>query len=151
MQLQNLVVIMQRSAAGDDVNDLVTDLRTVVSAFAPLIYEPMDKDATNDELAERCRQLWEALKNTPKMDELLVSRSYVINTTMAYFCTSEMTLSQTKDSADIVLRAESQCRGGSGGWGGFRALQPPPPPPPPPPNHPEQSHPTVSKAYYSLA
>lgn len=71
--LQNLVVIMQRSSAGgDDVNDLLADLMTVVSAFAPLIYERIDKDATNEELAQRCRQLWEALKNTPKMDELLV-------------------------------------------------------------------------------
>ena len=64
---------MQRSSAeGDDVNDLLADLVTVVSAFAPLIYERLDKDATNDELAQRCRLLWEALKNTPKMDELLV-------------------------------------------------------------------------------
>ena len=71
---------MQRSAAeGDDVSDLLADLRTVVSAFAPLIYEHIDRDATNDELAKRCRQLWEALTNTPKMDELLVCFLIIIH------------------------------------------------------------------------
>ena len=68
---------MQRSAAGDEENDLLADLMTVVSAFAPLIYEPIHQDATNDELAQRCRQLWEALKNTPTMDELLVGHSAI--------------------------------------------------------------------------
>ena len=75
-QLQALVGIIQKnSAEGDDINDLLTDLVTVVAAFASLIYDNIDKDASNDDLSKRCSQVWKTLDNTPELSNILVSIS----------------------------------------------------------------------------
>ena len=72
---------MQRnvSAHGEDIRDTLSDLIPVVSAFASLIYDPIERDAGNNVLGERCGRIWEALKETPAMSEIMVIVLWVMD------------------------------------------------------------------------
>ena len=56
---------------GDLVHDKLSNLCTVGNSFATLIYE-VEKDDGYKELMEKCKSLWEALKQKSKLPELLV-------------------------------------------------------------------------------
>ena len=79
-QLQHLVQLITSSgsAEGDDVNDLLADLITVASAFASLIYDQIEANASNEELSIRCKQVWDALEETPKMSLIMVGKLTLI-------------------------------------------------------------------------
>ena len=72
--LQNFVNISLTTAAGgedDFTRDKLSNLRTVGSGFGSLIYGLL---STTDykTLVERCRSLWDTLKSTPDLPELMV-------------------------------------------------------------------------------
>ena len=72
--LQNFVNVALATAAGgedDFAHDKLSDLRTVGSGFGALIYKLPD-DAGYAVLAQRCRSLWEALRNNPDLPNKLV-------------------------------------------------------------------------------
>ena len=74
--LQNFVTIALATAAGgegDFTHDCLSDLRTVGSGFASLIYQ-LPPDTGYKELVKRCKSLWDALKDYPMLPEMLVSR-----------------------------------------------------------------------------
>jgi len=74
--LQNFVNVALATAAGgeDDLaHDKLSDLRTIGSGFGALIYKLPD-DAGYVELAQRCRSLWEALRDNPDLPNKLVRR-----------------------------------------------------------------------------
>lgn len=73
--MQYVVQLILQSSSGDEalVNDLLTQLLTVATAFGSLIYDPIPKDASNDVLADRCRKVWKALEDTPDLNKILVS------------------------------------------------------------------------------
>ena len=72
--LQNFVTVALATAAGGEDNlthDKLSHLGIVGSGFQSLIYKLSPK-AGYDELCIRCNMLWEALKTTPELPELLV-------------------------------------------------------------------------------
>ena len=85
--LQNFVNVALATAAGgedDYTHDKLSDLRTVGSGFGALIYN-LPKDAGYEDLAERCRSLWEALQNSPDLPSKLV-RVYSLYFTCSRYC-----------------------------------------------------------------
>ena len=74
--LQNFVTIALATAAGgedDFTRDRLSNLRTVGSRFASLIYQ-LPPDTGYKELKKRCESLWDALKHYPMLPEMLVSK-----------------------------------------------------------------------------
>ncbi len=77
--LQNFVNVALATAAGgeDDLaHDKLSNLRAVGSGFGSLIYK-LPKDAGYRQVSEGCRTLWDALKNNPKLETMLVCRQRV--------------------------------------------------------------------------
>ena len=73
--LQNFVTIALATAAGgedDFTRDRLSNLRTVGSGFATLIYR-LPKNTGYKELERRCKSLWEALKQNSRLPKLMVS------------------------------------------------------------------------------
>ena len=62
------------SAGGEDdlSHDRLSELQTVGSGFAPLIYDVSMDDGFQD-LKSKCKTLWEVLKIKPNLPELMVS------------------------------------------------------------------------------
>ena len=74
--LQNFVNISLATAAGgegDLARDKLSNLRTVGSGFGALIYK-LPPDAGYKTLMDRCKSLWETLKSTPKLPDMMVSK-----------------------------------------------------------------------------
>ena len=72
--LQNFVNISLATAAGgegDLARDKLSNLRTVGSGFGALIYK-LPPDAGYETLVDRCKSLWETLKSTPKLPDMMV-------------------------------------------------------------------------------
>ena len=75
-EIQNFVTVALATAAGgeDDLaHDKLSHLRTVGSGFASLIYNISDQDGYK-QLEVKCKSLWEALEDNPRLPKLLVSR-----------------------------------------------------------------------------
>ena len=73
--LQNFVTIALATAAGgedDFTRDRLSNLRTVGKGFATLIYK-LPQDMGYKELEARCKSLWEALHQDPRLPALLVN------------------------------------------------------------------------------
>ena len=74
-EIQHFVNVALATAAGgeDDLShDKLSNLRTVGSEFASLIYD-FPKNAGFIELKEACTYVWNALKKNPNLPQLLVS------------------------------------------------------------------------------
>ena len=77
-QLQNFVqVALATSGEGDLIRDLLSQLHTVGSAYAPLIYD-LPKDASCHVLVGRCKWLWGQLDEHPDLSQKIVSFVYNI-------------------------------------------------------------------------
>ena len=73
-QLQNFVqVALATSGEGDMIRDLLSQLHTVGSAYASLIYD-LPKDASCQALVGRCEGLWGDLDKHPNLGQIIVSR-----------------------------------------------------------------------------
>ena len=73
--LQNFVTIALTTAAGgegDFTRDRLSNLRTVGKGFAALIYK-LPRDMGYKQLEARCKSLWEALDQDPRLPTLLVN------------------------------------------------------------------------------
>ena len=73
--LQNFVNVALATAAGgedDFAHDRLSSLRAVGSGFGSLIYK-LPKNAGYHELSIRFYSLWEALRNNPKLPQMLVT------------------------------------------------------------------------------
>ncbi len=73
--LQNFITIALATAAGgedDFTRDRLSNLRTVGKGFSALIYK-LPQDMGYKELEARCKSLWEALHQDPRLPKLLVS------------------------------------------------------------------------------
>ena len=78
-EIQHFVNVALATAAGgegDLQHDKLSNLRTVGSGFASLIYSFPD-DAGFVELKEACAYLWEALNKNGNLPSLLVSVAYI--------------------------------------------------------------------------
>ena len=74
--LQNFVNVSLATAAGgeDDLTrDKLSNLLTVGRGFGPLIYR-LPRDANYQTLQQHCETLWDTLKHTPRLFNLLVSQ-----------------------------------------------------------------------------
>ena len=71
-QLQNFVGVAHQTASEDHTRDLLTNLHTIGTAFAPLIYD-LPSNAGCEVLVGKCKGLWEALKETPNLAHIAVS------------------------------------------------------------------------------
>lgn len=72
--LQHFVTIALATAAGgegDYARDLLSSLRTVGGGFEELIYK-LPPSTGYKELERKCNVLWETLRNTPDLPDLLV-------------------------------------------------------------------------------
>ena len=72
--LQNFVTIALTTAAGgedDFTRDRLSNLRTVGKGFAALIYN-LPPNIGYKGLEDRCKSLWEALEQDPRLPKLLV-------------------------------------------------------------------------------
>ena len=72
--LQNFVNISLATAAGgegDLARDKLSNLRTVGSGFGALIYK-LPPDAGYETFVDRCKLLWETLRSTPKLPDIMV-------------------------------------------------------------------------------
>jgi hypothetical protein len=72
--LQNFVNVALATAAGgedDYANDRLSNLRTVGSGFASLIYK-LPEDTGFEELARRCSSVWAAYRNDRNLPKMLV-------------------------------------------------------------------------------
>ena len=80
-KMQVFVELMLGSSSGDHqiVNELLTNLLTVATAYASLIYDSIPQDASNDVLVDRCERIWKALEKTPNLSELLVSYCFNVH------------------------------------------------------------------------
>ena len=75
-EIQHFVNVALATAAGgegDLSHDKLSDLRTVGSGFASLIYK-FPNDAGFTELEEACTYVWDALKKNRNLPHLLVSQ-----------------------------------------------------------------------------
>ena len=73
--LQNFVTTALTTAAGgegDFTRDRLSNLRTVGKGFAALIYK-LPQDMGYKQLEGRCKLLWEALDQDPRLPALLVN------------------------------------------------------------------------------
>ena len=71
-QLQNFVqVALATSGEGDMIRDLLSQLHTVGSSYAPLIYD-LPKDAYCQALVGRCKGVWGDLDKHPNLSQILV-------------------------------------------------------------------------------
>ena len=79
--MQVFVEIMLGCSSGEEQTntELLTNLMTVTTAYAALIYDPISKDASNKVLADRCHRIWVALDETPQLPHLLVGHYYNYN------------------------------------------------------------------------
>ena len=80
--LQNFVTIALATAAGgedDFTHDRLSNLRTVGSGFATLIYRLPEKTGYK-ELEKRCVSLWEALQRKQNLPSMMVSLYSTNNT-----------------------------------------------------------------------
>ena len=76
--LQHFVTISLATAVGgegDYARDLLASLRTVAGGFEELIYK-LPLETGYKELEKKCEVLWETLRNTPDLPNLLVSDPY---------------------------------------------------------------------------
>ena len=66
-------VALATAAGGEDdlAHDQLSNLRAVGSGFGSLIYN-LPKNAGYRDLSQRCKSLWDALKNNPNLPEMLV-------------------------------------------------------------------------------
>ena len=71
-QLQNFVTIAIQTASDAPTKDLLIHLRTVGTAYSPLIFD-LPSDASCEVLVGRCKGLWQALEETPNLAKLAVS------------------------------------------------------------------------------
>ena len=74
-EIQNFVTVALATAAGgegDLAHDKLSHLRTVGSGFASFIYNISDQDGYK-QLEVKCKSLWEALEDNPRLPKLLVS------------------------------------------------------------------------------
>lgn len=74
--LQNFVNVALATAAGgedDFAHDRLASLRTVGSGFGSLIYK-LPRNAGYQTLSQRCKSLWVALENNPKLPTMLVCK-----------------------------------------------------------------------------
>ena len=80
--LQHFVTIALATAAGgedDFTRDRLSNLRTVGSRFASLIYQ-LPPETGYKQLVKRCESLWDALIHYPKLPEMMVSKYiFVLN------------------------------------------------------------------------
>ena len=60
----------------DHTQDKLSNLRTVTSAFGPLIYN-LNEDTGFWVLAERCKSLWKVLDENPNLPNMLVRNKFV--------------------------------------------------------------------------
>lgn len=75
--LQQFVTIALATAAGgedDYTRDRLSNLRTVGSGFAPLIYQ-LPQTTSYEGLQRRCMSLWDSLEHDSKLPEKLVKNS----------------------------------------------------------------------------
>ena len=73
--LDKFVSVALHTAAGgegDEASDMLSDLKTVGSGYGPLIYARL-KNPSYDSFQKGCRDVWEFMKKTPNLPELLVS------------------------------------------------------------------------------
>ena len=66
------VALCTSAGEGDFSSDKLSNLKTVVSGFGPLIYElpPESNFATFQEI---CKTLWETVEKSPELPKLLVN------------------------------------------------------------------------------
>ena len=77
--LQHFVTISLATAVGgegDYARDLLASLRTVAGGFKELIYK-LPQETGYKDLEKKCEVLWETLRNTPDLPNLLVSDPYL--------------------------------------------------------------------------
>ena len=72
-QLQHVVQIANQTMEGDMIKQLLKDLLTVGSAFAPLIYD-VKIDENCEALINRCKSLWVFVNDHPNLKQITVSR-----------------------------------------------------------------------------
>ena len=73
--LQKFISVALSTAAGgegDLANDMLSNLRTVGSGFGRLIYD-LKSDAGFTAFKDCCKSLWDFLKHTPSLPDMLVS------------------------------------------------------------------------------
>ena len=72
-ELHRFVSIALHTTAGegDYESDKLATLRTVVTAFEPLIYG-LKGDITYEVFCERCRSVWDELRKNPRLPLMLV-------------------------------------------------------------------------------
>lgn len=72
-ELHRFVSIALHSTAGegDYESDKLATLRTVVTAFEPLIYG-LRGDVTYEEFCKKCRSVWDELRKNPRLPYMLV-------------------------------------------------------------------------------
>lgn len=111
--LQHFVTIALATAAGgeDDLTrDKLSNLRTVGSGFAKLIYR-LPQETGCMELEKRCESLWDSLSHDPSLPEKLVR---MCAPGMMWYCPSLNPLQRTFDfysQVFPVVRGKSPCAG----------------------------------------
>jgi hypothetical protein len=72
-ELHRFVSIALHTTAGegDYESDKLATLRTVVTAFEPLIYG-LRGDVTYEEFCKKCKSVWDELKKNPQLPHMLV-------------------------------------------------------------------------------
>lgn len=65
------IALHTTAGEGDYESDKLATLRTVGSAFEPLIYG-LKGDITYEIFCEKCRSVWDELRKNPKLPQMLV-------------------------------------------------------------------------------
>ena len=68
----NIALATGAGGEGDLTNDKLSNLKTVGSGFGPLIYK-LPKTAGHKKLQENCKTLWDTLKLSPDLSEMMRS------------------------------------------------------------------------------
>ena len=84
-QLQHVVQIANQTMEGDLIKQLLLDLLTFGSAFAPLIYD-VSPDESCEALINRCKHLWTFVDENPKLREISVCRFTITLMSAEFFC-----------------------------------------------------------------
>ena len=71
------IALHTSAGEGDYESDKLATLRTVGTAFEPLIYG-LSGDITYEIFCEKCRAVWDELEKNPKLPQMLVCRHIVL-------------------------------------------------------------------------
>ena len=99
-ELHRFVSIALHTTAGegDYESDKLATLRTVVTAFEPLIYG-LKGDITYEIFCERCRSVWDELRKNPRLPHMLVGMIQLFRT--IYSASSTLALHSKKECVNI--------------------------------------------------